>query len=133
MKNTSVSDEGIGSIINRFDNEKNQNVETFNELFFNCKLNGFEPSYSVTIGEYNKGRRIVTINDNIQIDHEFSLIDLTLSLSRLNPFLLKHLNGDMIGRFYSFKQAADYLGMHYSTFRNYVANSKYVIEELANE
>jgi hypothetical protein len=125
--------EGIGSIINRFENEEDQNVETFNHFFPNCKLTGFEPHLTVTIGEYNKGRRAVTIGDNITLDHEFSLIDLTLSLNRLQPFILKHPNGDFIGRFNSFHEASEHMDMAYSTFRNYVAKSKYVIEELTHE
>lgn len=132
MKRISVSEEGIGSIINRFENEPLQNIETFNRLFYNCKLAGFEPHLAVTIGEYNKGRRQVSIGDTITLEHEFSLIDLTLSESRLQPFILKHPNGDVIGKFSSILEASEHLDMAYATFRNCLAKSKYIIEELTH-
>ena len=125
--------DGIGTIINRFEQEEEkQNIETFNRLFFNCKLNGFDPDLTVTIGDYNKGRRTVKIGDTMELEHEFSLIDLTMSLNRLKPFILRYPNGDFIGRFNSILEASEHLDIAYATFRNYLAKSHYVLEELTH-
>lgn len=133
MKRVLVSEEGIGSIINRFENEKEQTVETFNRMFHNCKLKGFDYNLTVTIGDYNKGYRCVTIGDTITLDHEFSLIDLTLSETRLTPFILKYSNGDIIGKFNSYNKAAEFMDMDYGTFRNKLSKSNFIVEELTNE
>jgi hypothetical protein len=134
MKKISVHEEGLGSIINRYENEEFQNLETFNKLFYNCKLAGFDPNLTVTIGDYNKGRRAVTIGDTITLEHEFSLIDLTLGLTRQTPFLLTdNKTKEIIGRFYTYLAAAEHLDMAYTTFRNAIARSDYIVLELTHE
>lgn len=133
MKRLLAHEKGIGTLINEFDALSIQTVETFNEVFHNCKLVGFDPKLNVTIGEYNKGRRTVTIGDSIILEHEFSLIDLTWGIDRARPFNLKYPSGEIIGKFNFYIEAYNFLDICQSKFKRDLANSKLILEELKYE
>jgi hypothetical protein len=128
MTRSLISEHGIGTIIKQFEQEKEQNIETFNRLFYNCKLLGYEPHLSVTIGEYNSGRREITINDNITLFHELSLIDKTMGEVVTKRFILYYPNGDEIGRFSNFLAAAEFLDHTTGTLKSYIEKKIYVQE-----
>lgn len=133
MKRTFIQPEGIGATINRFETMELQNIETFNELFPNCKLTGFDSDLSVTIGDYNNGRRNVTINDNIQLEHVFSHIDYTMGYRISKMFLLSHSDGTFIGKFNTWSEAADLLDLTTNALRNGIIKKRYIFQELTNE
>lgn len=63
----------IGQRINEFDNMAIQNVRTFNQVFPDVPLTGFNDNDTVTIGDItlNATTRNVTIN-NTTIEHSFT-------------------------------------------------------------
>lgn len=128
--NTKNNRESIGQTINRFETMPQQNIGTFNELFPNCQLTGFSPELSVVIGEYNKGLRTVIINDTITLEHEFSHIDYTLGDVVVSRFILFDANGETIGKFNSFTDAAREIGLSTYLIKSYISTGKIKIKEL---
>ena len=56
----------IGDLINKFDNLEEQTVKTFNELFVNSQLVGYNLTDEVSIGEMIEANtRLISVNGNV--------------------------------------------------------------------
>lgn len=83
----------VGERINLFDNLQVCNVESFNNLFVECPLKGFENSDPVIIGELLEGnRRMILVGEN-NVQHKM-YSDLLYGVERNEEELdIEEING----------------------------------------
>jgi hypothetical protein len=108
----------IGDLINKFDNLEEQTVKTFNELFVNSQLVGYNLTDEVSIGEMmGANTRLVSVNGNV-VSHLISpSVKITQKRARSQKPIAVLQDGKLLFRTNSILSAAKTLNVVTSTIR----------------
>lgn len=118
----------IGNLINKFEEMPEQNVETFNEVFKDCPISGYDPKSTVEIGELANTARKITINNTETFWHDMlnARVEIKDKRARNSSKAIRLFDSEnrFIGEFDSTETASATLGISRSTFNHKIVEGK---------
>ena len=108
----------IGDLINKFENLQEQTVKTFNELFVNSPLVGYNLTDEVHIGEMmGANTRLVSVNGNVVSHLITPSVKIIFKRTRSQKAIAVFQNDKLLFRTNSILSAAKTLNVVTSTIR----------------